>query len=58
VSERLVEIATRLEQIANALAEPDAEDERVQELAREAGELATEAGAQAEAALREAAADE
>ena len=58
MSERLVEIATRLEQIANALAEPDAEDERVQELAREAGELATEAGAQAEAALREAAADE
>jgi hypothetical protein len=58
VSERLGEIAARLEAIAKALAEPDADDERVQELAREAGELAAEAGTQAEAALREAAADE
>ena len=58
MSQRLVEIAARLEEIARALAEPDADDERVQELAREAGELAAEAGTEAEGALREAAADE
>ena len=58
MSARLREIAARLEEIAKALAEPDADDERVRELAREAGELAAEAGTQADLALRDAAADQ
>ncbi|HYU59235.1 MAG TPA: hypothetical protein VEK39_00615 [Solirubrobacterales bacterium] len=58
MSERLRQIAARLDKIAKALGEPDADDERAQELAREAGELAAEAGTEADRALREASPDE
>lgn len=58
MSDRLREIAARLAEIADGLRNPETDDERAQELAREAGELAAEAGTEADAALREAAADE
>ena len=58
MSERLREIAARLDEIARALGDPETDDERARELAREAGELAAEAGTEADAALREAALDE
>lgn len=58
MSERLTEIAARLAEVADALRDPETDDERAQELAREAGGLAAEAGTEADAALREASADE
>jgi methyl-accepting chemotaxis protein len=58
VSQRLAEIATRLEELSAQLRDPQTDDERAQELAREAAELAAEAGSEAGRAVREAEDDE
>ena len=55
MSEELQRAADRLREIAAALGAPTIEDGRAEELAREAAELAAQAGSAADAALREAA---
>lgn len=57
MSEELERIATRLRELADRLRDPELEDERTEELAREAAELASRAGTEAEAAIRKAAGD-
>jgi hypothetical protein len=57
VSGDLAGIAARLRELADQLRDPSLEDERAEELAREAAELASRAGTEAEAALRESAGD-
>jgi hypothetical protein len=55
VSEELDRIAERLHAVADELRDPELTEDRVEELAREAAELAAQAGSEAEAALRESA---
>jgi hypothetical protein len=54
----LDQIAVRLREISQQLADPSIEDERAEQLAREAGELAAEAGAEVDRRLSEAASGE
>ena len=54
MSQELERLATRLREIAGQLGDPSATDDRLEELAREASELAAQAGTETEAALREA----
>jgi hypothetical protein len=55
VSEELDRIAGRLHAVADKLRDPELAEDKVEELAREAAELAAQAGSEAEAALRESA---
>jgi hypothetical protein len=55
VTEELERLAARLREIAEQLGDASLADDRLEELAREAAELAGQAGSEAEAALREAA---
>lgn len=55
MSEELQRIAERLGELAAQLRDPSLAEERIEELAREAAELAAEAGSKADAALRDAA---
>jgi hypothetical protein len=55
MSEELDRIAERLHAVADELRDPELAENRVEELAREAAELAAQAGSEAEAALRESA---
>lgn len=55
MSEELDRIAERLNAVADALRDPELAEDRVEELAREAAELAAQAGSEADAALRESA---
>lgn len=55
MSEELDRIAERLHAVADALRDPELAEDRVEELAREAAELAAQAGSEADAALRESA---
>jgi hypothetical protein len=55
VSAELERLATRLREIAEQLGDPSLADDRLEELAREAAELAAQAGSEAEATLRDAA---
>ena len=55
MTEELERLAARLREIAEQLGDPSLADDRLEELAREAAELAGRAGSEAEAALREAA---
>jgi hypothetical protein len=55
VSEELGRLAERLRELAEQLRDPSLADERVDELAREAADLAAQAGTEAEAALRDSA---
>ena len=55
MSQELERLAARLREIAAQLGDASLSDDRVEELAREAAELAAQAGTEAEAALREAA---
>jgi hypothetical protein len=55
VSEELGRLAERLRELAEQLRDPSLADERVEELAREAADLAAQAGTEAEAALRDSA---
>jgi hypothetical protein len=55
MSEELARLAERLRQVAEQLRDPSLEDERAEELAREAADLAARAGSEAEAALRDSA---
>jgi signal transduction histidine kinase len=55
VSEELGRLAQRLRELADQLRDPSLEDERVEALAREAADLAAQAGTEAEAALRDSA---
>jgi hypothetical protein len=48
----LDEIAERLRELAKLLRDPSLEDERAEELAREAAELAASAGEEADRAMR------
>ncbi|MGH2992337.1 MAG: hypothetical protein ACRDL1_02230 [Solirubrobacterales bacterium] len=57
MSADLAGIAARLRELADQLRDPSLEDERAEELAREAAELASRAGTEAETALRESAGD-
>ena len=52
VSEELERLAERLRNVAAQLHDSDLAEDRVEELAREAAELAAQAGSEAEAALR------
>jgi hypothetical protein len=54
----LDQIAVRLREISQQLADPSIEDERAEQLAREAGELAAEAGSEVDRRLSEAASGE
>jgi hypothetical protein len=54
-SQELERLATRLREVAGQLGDPSLTDDRLEELAREAAELAAQAGTEAESALREAA---
>jgi hypothetical protein len=58
VTEGLERLAMRLREIAEQLGDSSLPDDRLEELAREAAELAAQAGTEAEAALREAAGSE
>jgi hypothetical protein len=51
-AESLAEISERLRELAALLRDPSLEDERAEELAREAAELAASAGAEADRAMR------
>ena len=53
MSQELQRAADRLREIAVELGKPDIDDGRAEELAREAAELAAQAGSEADAALRE-----
>jgi hypothetical protein len=55
MTQELERMATRLREIAQQLGDPSLVDDRLEELAREAAELAAQAGSEAEAALRDAA---
>jgi hypothetical protein len=55
MSEELARLAERLREVAEQLRDPSLEDERAEELAREAADLAARAGSEAEAALRDSA---
>jgi hypothetical protein len=55
VSEELGRLAERLRELAEQLHDPSLDDERVEALAREAADLAAQAGTEAEAALRDSA---
>ena len=55
MSEELGRLAERLRELAEQLRDPSLADERVEELAREAADLAAQAGTEAEAALRDSA---
>jgi hypothetical protein len=55
MSEELARLAERLREVAEQLRDPSLEDERAEELAREAADLAARAGSGAEAALRDSA---
>jgi signal transduction histidine kinase len=55
VSEELGRLAQRLRELADQLRDPSLDDERVEALAREAADLAAQAGTEAEAALRDSA---
>ena len=55
MSEELGRLAERLRELAEQLRDPSLADERVDELAREAADLAAQAGTEAEAALRDSA---
>jgi phage-related minor tail protein len=55
VSAELERLAVRLREIAGQLGDPSLADDRLEELARQAAELAAQAGSEAEAALRDAA---
>ena len=55
MSEELERLATRLREIAGQLGDPSLADDKLEELAREAAELAAQAGSEAEAAVRDAA---
>jgi hypothetical protein len=55
VSEELGRLAQRLRELADQLRDPSLDDERVGALAREAADLAAQAGTEAEAALRDSA---
>ncbi|MGH2962835.1 MAG: hypothetical protein ACRDL3_11690 [Solirubrobacterales bacterium] len=57
MSEELERIAERLRELAERLRDPALDDARAEDLAREAAELASRAGTEAEAALRESAGD-
>jgi hypothetical protein len=57
MSEELERIAERLRELSELLRAPALEDERAEELAREAADLAARAGSEAEGALRESAGD-
>lgn len=57
MSEELERIAARLRELAEQLRDPSQADERTEELAREAADLAARAGSETEAALRDAAGD-
>jgi hypothetical protein len=51
MSQELERLAGQLRELAERLRDPDLEDERAEELAREAAELASQAGSEAERAL-------
>jgi hypothetical protein len=55
MSEELRRASDRLREIAAELGKPDIDDGRAEALAREAAELAANAGSAADAALRESA---
>jgi signal transduction histidine kinase len=55
VSEELGRLAQRLRELADQLRDPSLDDERVEALAREAADLAAQAGTEAEAVLRDTA---
>jgi signal transduction histidine kinase len=55
VSEELGRLAQRLRELADQLRDPSLDDERVEALAREAADLAAQAGTESEAALRDSA---
>jgi hypothetical protein len=55
VMTQLDRIAERLHAVADELRDPELAEDRVEELAREAAELAARAGSEAEAAIRESA---
>ncbi len=55
MSEELGRLAQRLRELADQLRDPSLDDERVEALAREAADLAAQAGTEAAAALRESA---
>ena len=55
MTEDLQRAAERLRQIAAELGDPEIDDGRAEELAREAAELAAQAGSAADAELRESA---
>lgn len=55
MSGELDHLAARLNELAAQLRDPSLPDERVEEIAREAADLAAEAGSQVDAALRDAA---
>jgi hypothetical protein len=57
MSEELQRLAARLRELSDELRDPSQADEKVEELAREAADLAARAGYEAEAALRHAAGD-
>lgn len=54
----LEQISTRLRELADQLGNPELEEERAEKLAREAGELAAEAGAEVDRRLAKAASGE
>jgi hypothetical protein len=58
VSSELERIAARLSELAKQLRDPSLDEARVEELAREAADLAGRAGAESERALRDVAGDE
>ncbi len=49
----LADLAARLQELAGLLRDPDLDDGRAEELAREAGDLAAKVGAEAERALQQ-----
>ena len=55
MSEELERLADRLRDVAAQLSNAELPEDRVEELAREAAELAAQAGSEAEAALRDSA---
>jgi hypothetical protein len=57
VSEELERLAARLHELAGQIRDSSQADERVEELAREAADLAARAGSEAEAASRRSAGD-
>jgi hypothetical protein len=57
VTQELERLAERLRDVAAQLQDAELAEDRMEELAREAADLAARAGSEAEAALRDAAGD-